>query len=520
MNLTLNKLKTPSEENLQRIINLLMSVKSNSGGDDADYVTNEALTTTLEDYVLDDDITIYTEDDILALLNLSDEELTNLASLISDAEVRIDKTFSSSKIYTDLQQLLSDSKSFTLAEIAKAAKASYKVVTSTSDVTDLSFIYLIENGSTFDMYILDSDTSTAVQIGTTEIDLSGFYTKTESEDLFATKADVVANYATKTELQDAIDNATVEISEETDNLLEEKNDGLYVGKNYIPITQNEYNNLSDEDKQKEIFYYITDADASGIDIVTTIDTTATDDTVPSAKTVYDKLNKYVPKTDVITDLDYSSVTDTQVVSARALYNRGLNGYYGKNILSGVTNLNDFVTIGKYETVMNTTNIENFPPTNKGITRFSIKVEFIVKGMYRQEIEFQAGSVNEGIWHRSLIDGNWSSWRKVSTSTVEDTIAYGVSGEKFGNGANLGLYTVKNGWCFYSIEATPNADVANGDIVASGLPKPRIDFYLSLTCLGGTYSALLNTNGELKIYYPSYVTASRIDSCFCYPVAES
>ena len=42
-----------------------------------------------------------------------------MSGLILDTEVRIDKTYSSSKIYQDIQQCLQDSKDFTLEELGK-----------------------------------------------------------------------------------------------------------------------------------------------------------------------------------------------------------------------------------------------------------------------------------------------------------------------------------------------------------------------------------------------------------------
>lgn len=79
------------------------------------------------------------------------------------------------------------SKAYTLAEISKASGASYKVVTSTSDMTDVRFIYLLANGDTYDMYIYEEDTNTATKIGDTAIELSNVYTKDEVDNAFVLK---------------------------------------------------------------------------------------------------------------------------------------------------------------------------------------------------------------------------------------------------------------------------------------------------------------------------------------------
>ena len=128
-----------------------------------------------------------TEDDILDMIGLSQEELDTLANLISDTEVRLDKTYSSSKIYTDITQCLADSKTYTLEQIAAAATASYKVVTSLDEVIELRYIYLLANEDTYDLYILEEDTGNIVKIGTTKIDLTDYYTKTEVDETFVLK---------------------------------------------------------------------------------------------------------------------------------------------------------------------------------------------------------------------------------------------------------------------------------------------------------------------------------------------
>ena len=125
-----------------------------------------------------------TTEDILDMIGLSQEELDTLSTIIADTEVRLDKTYSSSKIVESIAQCLSDSKTYTLEQIAAATTASYKVVSSTDEVTELRFIYLIENEETYDLYILEEDTNEVVKIGTTKIDLSDYYTKAEVDTTF------------------------------------------------------------------------------------------------------------------------------------------------------------------------------------------------------------------------------------------------------------------------------------------------------------------------------------------------
>lgn len=148
-------------------------------------------------------------DDIKAFLNLTPEQIQTLSSIILDAEVRLDKTWSSSKIYTDIKQCLDDSKAYTLAELGKASGASYKVVSSTGEMTEQKYIYLMSDGSgSYNMYIVEDDGSTT-QIGNTNINLSDYYTKTEIDSDFLKKTDADGKYATITTVDGKVDKTSI-----------------------------------------------------------------------------------------------------------------------------------------------------------------------------------------------------------------------------------------------------------------------------------------------------------------------
>ena len=172
-------------------------------------VTNQSSTWN-ENYweKIGDNLELIDLDTIKTMLGLTTDELQTLSSIISDSEVRLDKTYSSSKIYTDLQQCLNDSKKFTLDQFAKANKASYQVITNLSSATDKSIIYLMANGSNYDMYIVESD-GTPTKIGDTTIDLSQFYTKTEIDNDFVKKTDADGKHATITTVDGKVDKTSI-----------------------------------------------------------------------------------------------------------------------------------------------------------------------------------------------------------------------------------------------------------------------------------------------------------------------
>ena len=207
-----------------------------------------------------DSLELVNKAQVEAMLGLTQEQLETLASIILDSEVRLDKTHSSSKIFSDMQDILSQSKKFTLEEFAKANKASYTVTDSVDTMTDQSTIYLLKNDTTYDMYIVQVD-GTPTKIGDVNIDLSQ-YAKLSDLDDFVKKTDADGKYATITTVDGKVDKtsilSTISSTPSDDKLLSEK--------------------------------AIDDTLVKKTDITTTIDSSSTDTQVPSAKTVY---NSYV-----------------------------------------------------------------------------------------------------------------------------------------------------------------------------------------------------------------------------------
>ena len=71
----------------------------------------------------------------------------------------------------------------------------YKIINSTSEVTNSEYVYLLPNGTSCDRYILAEDGS-PFAIGSMELDLSNVYTKDEINSDFIKKDEVTATYST------------------------------------------------------------------------------------------------------------------------------------------------------------------------------------------------------------------------------------------------------------------------------------------------------------------------------------
>ena len=179
--LNLNEKKIPSAENLRLIAQLCISLanKQSSLEDrciapwksgevyqkDISYVSHDdylyfcTVSNSDTDFVeshwtkLSDTISEITKADIEALVNLTPEQITNLQSLIDDTSISTTHTNSSSHIYMAIQDAIAECKDDTLKQIAKKVSGSYKIANTTADIVSADYIYLLSNGTNYDLYV-------------------------------------------------------------------------------------------------------------------------------------------------------------------------------------------------------------------------------------------------------------------------------------------------------------------------------------------------------------------------------
>ena len=249
-----------------------------------------------------DDLNLITKEEIESILGLSSEEIETLSKIILDSEVRLDKTWSSSKIYTDLQQCLNDSKTYTLEQLAKKTGASYKIVSNTTDMESTEYLYLLANeNNAYDIYaVIDSMPQ---KIGDTNIDLS-LYAKLTDLDNYYDKTTSDGKYATITTVNN------------------------HISDNVAHLTQTERDNLLTKNK-----------------ITTTIDENSTDNDIPSAKAVFDNLFK---SDNSITDYTSGITKGTYVTNlwTTSLLKIGKLVNFNINITVDVTTEMSYVNFGK------------------------------------------------------------------------------------------------------------------------------------------------------------------------------
>lgn len=126
----------------------------------------------------------YTEEEILEMLGMGNVNLEELQSIIKDGQISLNSTFSSSKIYTEITNVISEAKKYTLNKFRTLISPKFKVVGSIDSIVDSSFIYIISNDTTSMFYVLEEDGSITPFSAPIEIDLGSI-----STEQMATKVD-------------------------------------------------------------------------------------------------------------------------------------------------------------------------------------------------------------------------------------------------------------------------------------------------------------------------------------------
>ena len=270
------------------------------------------------------------------------------------------------------------------------------------------------------MYVLSADGS-VVSLGTSDVDLTNYYTKTELDSDFLKKTDATSTYATITTVDGKVNKTDI-----VDNLTSTDTDK--------PLSANQGKVLKDEvdlkAKDSEV--------VKKTDIVTTIDATSTDDKVPTAKAMYNKSKNKIASvpdgTDIIAYTD--SISKEEVTETVRIMN-SVNSPYGVDNTN-----NDF-----YYTIYN-----------------------ILDSKFKRVVAYDIRKNDMYMIMKN--GGNWTKWQRVCTTSVADVPLTTVSldSSKFLNGHFN--YEVKNGICYVYINALNAKTTFVGyDISPSPMPKP-------------------------------------------------
>lgn len=244
------------------------------------------------------------------------------------------------------------------------------------------------------------------------------------------------------------------------------------------------------------------------------------------KEKWNTVDNKIDKTSII-DTYSASATNEQLFGAKVIFSelaKGFNGAIRQGLTIENNDMNNLTAVGQYETVWNTGIYSNFPPIKKGATRMRIKVEQLSPNCYRQEVEFQAGAVSQGLWYRFYVDNAWSVWKKISTSTVEDAgrtrLNYSVVDNYKSADDTKNWYEVKNGICYFQLCTTVVAP-SGGIQAITGMPPPRnSDTYYCNSYSNPTSSYLsINIGSAGVVYFTGGTTNSNYMYTGSYIIAE-
>lgn len=501
--LNLNEKKIPSAENLRLIAQLCISLanKQSSLEDrciapwksgevyqkDISYVSynNYLYFCTVSnsdiDFVeshwtkLSDTISELTKADIEALINLTPEQITNLQSLIDDTSISTTHTNSSSHIYMAIQDAIAECKDDTLKQIAKKVSGSYKIANTTADIVSADYIYLLSNGTNYDLYVLVDGTAT--KVGDTNIDLSEYVKITDLADYMKT-SDADGKFATITTVDGKVNKTDI-----VDNLTSTDTDK--------PLSANQGKVLKDEVDLKA-----NDSEVvKKTDISTTIDKTSTDNTVPTNKAVYDATSNFRKTYTSIEQLGLTSGSETM-----------------ENIANNMESFTRLIAVIEGDTSI-------YPYRNGTLIVEKLNI-------YRVHFKFcvdESPVVYVGTYH--AISG-FTGWKRLCSTSVADvpltnvTIPDGIFQSV--NEVSYIKYEVVNGIAFVYFNIREAKFVKSG--VSRNITVPKIKSPFNHTIIGeniNTNLTILANGNNMQLWALGDETmVTHYSACISYPVAES
>lgn len=429
----------------------------------------------------------YTPEQISDILEITDEQAMELSKIISDSQVANNKLWSSSKTDTEIKNALIESNKYADELIGKISSISLEYVTTlpTSDIKS-NVIYILQ-GTPNTLNVYNESTSSFVSVGDLNLDLSGYYTSTQVDNLLADKAD---------------DNTVVHADDVVQDL----------------TTTSGTTVLSSAGLQTELDKKF---DKSGN--LSSFSTTPSDENTLSEKAIKTELDKKIDKTSIATSISNAS-TDDEVVSAKCI-----NDNYGIKTYTSLEQIG--LTTGSETLIGIATNLPDNSiltltiTTEYNITEYPYKYGILVVqklNNYRVGFTFfQDNGTAEWINYYNAGGPDVKGWARLCGTSVTDVPVTKLTVTGWASG-NV-YYCVKNGICYVHISSLLSTTMSTyGQVIANGLPKPIMPgewhtISAGLTT-GGTLLVQILDNGAMC----NYIGSNKVSyfGSFSYPVAES
>ena len=389
--------------------------------------------------------------------------LANVSEGIDDLHLRSDGTFSSVKIDTLLNTLQTDCNEYTDRLVANLSRLELKIANDESEISQPNIMYLYKpSGSTsYEQYVVIEGVK--ILLGTCDIDMGNYYTITQADAKFVLKTDFDS---LKTEVERKVNKTDI-----VDNLTSTDTNK--------PLSANQGKILDDKKLNKA-------------DISTIIDSSSTNDKVPSEKAVFDAIHEPI----LMTLSSTSDITAllTKLRSLAPGTNATIKLYDNSGVLFPVTG--------------------NYIGTVSVINGNEITVICVNHWYSQHAYTFKVQNDDTSI-----------SLNKICTTKVAD-----VPTTKLKLDSNIFIrgdvsYKVKNGICYVSIFDLIPKSPGNSIVVSNSMPKS--DCYI-LQPLTVAYDKTIPTqpicakmdSGKTTLYIHSNNNTLSVYGSFSYPVAES
>ena len=401
----------------------------------------------------------YSDESIAELFSLTPEEAQKLSDLISDEVVSKYKLWSSSKVNDELIAAKTECNDYTDKMLTNISSISIKYVDTlpTSDIST-STIYILKNtgggNDTLNLYDGGSWTS----IGEFTISLEDFYKK----DVVDTKLNDKANKTEVLSQDDVIVNKALAT-----------NSNVLTAKAVVDELDLKAN---DSEVVKKT------------DIATTIDSTSTNDTVPTNKAVYDKIldsEKVIVKNFTDTNGgDFIECLNSFGLDLDKIYSLGFSNLY-----------------------------TNLPHTNGWW-------EVLITGSFSEKICIAKNTWGNEYYTSNLIYYNdaWAisgSWKRICTTSVANTSGTATVSD---GATGTVSYKVINGVCYVAVQDLANSLNGNQVCNITGLPKPSMYVNEPIECLGNRVGTIFCDYGNTTFMVHKTSTIGGYGS-FSYPVEE-
>ena len=320
----------------------------------------------------------YTDSEISDILEITDEQAMELTKIINDQIIANNKLWSSSKTDAEIKNALIESNKYADELIGQISSISLEYVTTlpTSDIKS-NVIYILQ-GSPNTLNVYNESTSSFVSVGDLDLDLSGYYTKTEVDNLLADKAD---------------DNTVVH----TDDVVQDL------------TTTSGTTVLSSAGLETELDKKF---DKSGIlSSISSDISTLSNEKVLSEKAIKTELDKKIDKTSILTSFS-SAPSDEQVFSGK--YIKGIFERF--SLQNRCTHfIGDLNTIE----VNSVYNVEGSKCANTPVSHwgFVITMMHVYVDTHGAQIFISMQNAGgQGVYMRIKDSGIWNAWRKIDVDS--------------------------------------------------------------------------------------------------------